>query len=346
MQGFGGTVVYATSLALISHAFRGGEHKERGTAFGIYGAVLGIGAALGPVLGGFLTSGIGWRWIFFINIPVGVATIAVTLMRVARYRDPEDARLDWRGLVTFTGALGLLIYGLISSPDGWGLPKVYGSLRRRRGLFAAFLVSGTTKHRPMLDLALFRKPTFTGGLLAAFGLNASIYSVFTYLVLYLEQELGYSAAQTGVRFLALTAPMFVSSTVARRLTHAVPARLMIGTGFVLVGAGILADARRLGRQRLDAPASRHDRRWRGNRHGDGAAGVHRRRRGPRRASRDGLGHQHHVPAGGSCDRDRGRSARSSPRGSGSVEPGTRRLSTTSSSSAQAWRWCPPSSATR
>jgi EmrB/QacA subfamily drug resistance transporter len=238
VQGFGGTVVYATSLALISHAFRGAEPKERGTAFGIYGAVLGIGAALGPVLGGFLTSGIGWRWIFFINIPVGVATIAVTLMRVDESRDPQDARLDWRGLVTFTGALGLLIYGLISSPDGWGLPKVYGSLAGAGVLLAAFLVAEITGRRPMLDLTLFRKPTFTGGLLAAFGLNASIYSVFTYLVLYLQQELGYSAAQTGLRFLALTAPMFVSSTMAGRLTHVVSARLMIGTGFVLVGAGI------------------------------------------------------------------------------------------------------------
>lgn len=238
VQGLGGTVVYATSLALISHAFRGESPKARGTAFGVYGAVLGIGAALGPVVGGFLVSGIGWRWIFFINIPIGIATIAVTLTKVEESRDPEDARLDWRGLVTFTGALGLLIYGLISSSGGWGVPKVYGTLAGAGVLLAAFLVAEIAEHRPMLDLTLFRKPTFTGGLLAAFGLNASIYSVFTYLVLYLQQELGYSAAATGVRFLALTAPMFVSSTVAGRLTHVVPVRLMIGTGFVLVSGGI------------------------------------------------------------------------------------------------------------
>jgi EmrB/QacA subfamily drug resistance transporter len=237
VQGLGGTVVYATSLALIGHAFRGEDPKSRGTAFGVYGAVLGIGAALGPVVGGFLVSGIGWRWIFFINIPVGIAAIVVTLTKVEESRDPADARLDWRGLVTFTGALGLLIYGLISSSGGWGVPKVYGSLAGAGVLLAAFLAAEIAEHRPMLDLTLFRKPTFTGGLLAAFGLNASIYSLFTYLVLYLQQELGYSAAATGVRFLGLTAPMFVSSTLAGRLTHRVPTRLMIGTGFVLVSAG-------------------------------------------------------------------------------------------------------------
>ncbi len=344
VQGFGGTVVYATSLALISHAFRGAEPKERGTAFGVYGAVLGIGAALGPVLGGFLTSGIGWRWIFFINIPIGVATIAVTLTRVDESRDPEDARLDWPGLVTFTGALGLLIYGLISSPDGWGLPKVYGSLAGAGVLLAAFLVAEITQRRPMLDLALFRKPTFTGGLLAAFGLNASIYSVFTYLVLYLQQELGYSAAQTGLRFLALTAPMFVSSTVAG-LTHVVPARLMIGTGFVLVGAGIwlmygvsaasgwthllpgmIVAGAGIGMVTVPLAST--------------AVGVVPVARAGMAAGINITFRQVGLAAGiavlGSVF-----TARLGP-----AEPDTRRLSTTSSPSAHAWRWCPPSSATR
>jgi MFS family permease len=124
-QGLGGAVVFATSLALLGDAFRG---RDRGMAFGIYGAVLGIAAGAGPVLGGVLTSGISWRWIFFVNIPVGVATLAVTLAKVGESRDPEAARLDLAGLVTFTGGLALLVYGLISSAGGWGLPRVYASL--------------------------------------------------------------------------------------------------------------------------------------------------------------------------------------------------------------------------
>ena len=134
---------------------------ERGLAFGIYGGILGLAAAVGPVLGGLLTSGISWRWIFFVNLPVGVATIVVTLGKVEESRDPRAARLDWPGLVTFTGALGLLVYGLIRSAGGWSLPGVYGSLAGAGVLLAAFIVVEASRARPMLDLALFRKPTFT-----------------------------------------------------------------------------------------------------------------------------------------------------------------------------------------
>ncbi|MER5421230.1 MFS transporter [Streptosporangium roseum] len=106
-------------------------------------------------------------------------------------------------------------------------------------LLVLFLVLEFKQKRPMLDMRLFRKPTFTGGLIAAFGLNASVYALFPYLVLYLQQQLGQSAAQAGMRFLALTAAMFVASTIAGRLTSTVPVRLMIGGGFVLIGVGIL-----------------------------------------------------------------------------------------------------------
>jgi EmrB/QacA subfamily drug resistance transporter len=236
VQGIGGAIVWATSLALLGDAFRG---KDRGMAFGIYGAVLGIGAAAGPLLGGVITSGISWRWIFFVNIPVGVATILVTLLLLRESTNPAAARPDWGGFVTFTAFLALLIYGLINSSHGWGRPNVYLSLVGAVVFFAVFLVVETRHRLPMLDLKLFRKPTFNGGLIAAFGLNASIYSLFTFVVLYLQQQLHYSAVQAGLRSLALTAAMSVASTVAGRLTTVIPARLMVGGGFVLVGTGIM-----------------------------------------------------------------------------------------------------------
>jgi EmrB/QacA subfamily drug resistance transporter len=235
-QGIGGSVVFATSLALLGDAFRG---RDRGMAFGIYGGILGLGVAVGPVLGGALTSGISWRWIFFVNLPVGVATVVVTLTKLRESRIAAAVSPDWLGFVTFSGALVLLVYGLISGADGWGKPTAYVSLAAAAVLLAAFLAVELTQKHPMLDMTLFRKPTFNGGLLAAFGLNASIYSLFTYLVLYLQQQLGYSAAQTGVRFLALTTAMFAASTIAGRLTSAVPVRLMISGGFVLIGGGVL-----------------------------------------------------------------------------------------------------------
>jgi EmrB/QacA subfamily drug resistance transporter len=227
-QGIGGAIVWATSLALLGDAFRG---KDRGLAFGIYGAVLGIGAAAGPLLGGVITSGISWRWIFFVNIPIGIATIVVTLVKLSESKNPAASRPDWPGFVTFTGFLGLLIYGLIS--DG------YLSLVASAVFLVGFLVIEARRRHPMLDLALFRKPTFNGGLIAAFGLNGTIYALFTFIVLYLQQQLGYSAVQAGLRSLALTAAMSVAATIAGRLTTIIPVRTMITGGFVLVGTGIL-----------------------------------------------------------------------------------------------------------
>jgi EmrB/QacA subfamily drug resistance transporter len=235
-QGLGGAIVFATSLALLGNAFRG---RDRGQAFGIYGAILGLAAGIGPVVGGAITSGIGWRWIFFVNVPVGAAAVAVTMTKVGESRNPAATRPDWPGFVVFSTALCLLVYGLISSGAGWTQPRVYVSLAIAVALLTGFLALEARLGQPMLDLALFRKPTFNAGLIAAFALNGSIYSLYTYLAIYLQQELGFSAAQTGLRFLSYTGAMFIASTVAGRLTSAVPVRAMITSGFVLVGTGIL-----------------------------------------------------------------------------------------------------------
>ncbi|WP_335972553.1 MFS transporter [Streptomyces sp. CA2R106] len=235
-QGIGGAVVWATSLALLSQAFQG---RERGLAFGIYGGILGIAVAVGPVLGGALTSGLSWHWIFWVNVPIGVAVVAITLLKLEESRNPSAARPDWAGFVAFSGGLSLLLYGLINASDGWSQAKVWGTLAGAAVLLAAFGVQERRTAHPMLDLTLFRKPTFNGGLVAAFGLNASIYALITYLVLYLQQDLHYTPAQAGLRLLALTGAMFVASTTAGRLSSAVPVRLMISAGFVLIAVGIV-----------------------------------------------------------------------------------------------------------
>jgi EmrB/QacA subfamily drug resistance transporter len=237
VQGVGGAIMFATSLALLSTAYQG---RDRGTAFGVFGAVTGIAVAIGPVLGGAITSGLSWRWIFFVNLPIGILALAVTLRHIAESRDPRARRLDWAGFVTFSSGLGLLVFALIrSNESGWGSTEVAGSMTAAVMLLLAFVVVEAVQREPMFDLSLLRVPTFVGGLTAAFGISASLFSLLTYLVLYLQNLLGYSAIEAGVRFLPLTLAIFFTAAIAGRLSATVPTRLLIGPGFLLIGLGLL-----------------------------------------------------------------------------------------------------------
>jgi EmrB/QacA subfamily drug resistance transporter len=236
-QGIGGAIMFATSLALLADAF---PARERGVAFGVFGAVTGVAVAVGPVLGGALTSGLSWRWIFFVNLPIGILALMVTLRAVAESKPPMARRPDWPGFVTFTLGLTALVYGLIRShPDGWGSTTVTGSLTAAAVLIAVFLVVEARSSAPMLDLQLLRVPTFNGGLIAAWAISASLFSLLTYVVLYLQNVLGSSAIHTGVRLLPLTGAIFFFAGLAGRLTGRVPTRWLIGPGFALIGIGLL-----------------------------------------------------------------------------------------------------------
>jgi EmrB/QacA subfamily drug resistance transporter len=237
LQGVGGAIMFATSLALLAQAFRG---RERGVAFGAFGAVTGVAVAVGPVLGGAITSGLSWRWIFFVNIPIGVAALVVTMWKIDESRDPNAHRPDWLGFVTFSAGLAGLVFGMIrSNADGWSSTTVVGSLVAAAAFLTAFVVVELVQRQPMFDLKLLRVPTFDGGLAAAWGISASLFALLTYLVLYLQDTLGLSALQTGLRFLPLTGAIFLTAGVAGRLTTRVPIRWLIGPGFVLIGAGLL-----------------------------------------------------------------------------------------------------------
>jgi EmrB/QacA subfamily drug resistance transporter len=236
-QGVGGAIMFATSLALLADAF---APQERGVAFGVFGAVTGVAVAIGPVLGGALTSGLSWRWIFFVNLPIGVIALAVTLREVRESKAPVASRPDWLGFVTFTLGLTALVYGLIRShPDGWGSTTVAGSLTAAVVLIGLFLVVEVRSRAPMLDLHLLRVPTFNGGLIAAWSISASLFSLLTYLVLYLQNVLGSSAIDTGLRLLPMTGGIFLTAGLAGRLTGHVATRLLIAPGFALIGAGLL-----------------------------------------------------------------------------------------------------------
>jgi EmrB/QacA subfamily drug resistance transporter len=237
LQGVGGAIMFAVSLALLADAFRG---KDRGIAFGAWGAVTGLAVAIGPLLGGVLTSGLSWRWIFFVNVPIGIVALAIAVARVAESRAPDASRPDWAGFALFTVALSSLVYGLIESnqrsfTDG----LVLGCFAAAAVLLVAFVIVERRSTHPMFDLNLFMLPTFSGGSVAAFGLSASIFAMILYLVLYLQDILGYSALATGVRVMFLSGGTLVTATVAGRLSSRVPARLLIGPGLIMVGVGLL-----------------------------------------------------------------------------------------------------------
>src|SRR4249920_1296601 len=164
LQGTGAAIMFAVSLALLADAFRG---KDRGVAFGVWGAITGLAVAVGPVVGGVLTSGLSWRWIFFVNLPIGLAAILLTFMRVHESRDPRPRRPDWLGFVTFTAALSFLVFALIKSTDrGFTDGLVLGCFAAAAVLLVAFLAVEFAGRYPMFDLSLFRKPTFAGGSIA------------------------------------------------------------------------------------------------------------------------------------------------------------------------------------
>ena len=236
-QGIGGAAMFATALALIASAFRG---KDRGTAFGAFGATTGVAVAIGPVLGGVLTSGISWRWIFFVNIPICLIAIGIAVARVRESHDPRAGRPDWVGFVVFSLALGALVYGLIrAGQESWSDGRVLVCLVAAAVLLAGFVVSQLARRDPMFDLGLLRKPTFTGGLVAAFAVSASVFSLLTYLVIYVQNILGYSAIGSGVRFLFLSGASFVAASIAGRLTAKVPTKWLIAPGFTILGVGLL-----------------------------------------------------------------------------------------------------------
>jgi EmrB/QacA subfamily drug resistance transporter len=238
VQGVGGAMMFATSLALIAGAFHG---KERGVAFGVFGGVIGAAVAVGPVVGGVITSGIGWEWIFFVNVPIGVGAVILTLTQVAESRDPEARGVDWLGFLTSSASLFLLVFALIQGNEkGWGSTQILSYLIGSAVLIVLFVIVERRQARPMLDLSLFRRRAFAGASIVAFAISASMFSMFLYLTLYIQDVLGYSPLQAGLRFLPITLLSFLVAPISGRLSVRVPVRLLLGTGMLLVGGGLLA----------------------------------------------------------------------------------------------------------
>ena len=237
VQGVGGAIMFATSLALIANAFVG---RDRGTAFGIYGAVIGGAVAVGPLIGGAITSAWGWRWIFFVNVPIGVLAVMITFAKIAESKDQRTRHIDWVGFVTFSASLFCLVFALVRGNDlGWSSATIVSLFVASALLMVAFFVNEHRAADPMLDLGLFKIPAFVGISVVAFTLAASIFAMFLYLTLYIQDDLGFGPLPAGIRFLPITLLSFVVAPFAGRLTVRVQSRYLLGIGMLLVTGGLL-----------------------------------------------------------------------------------------------------------
>jgi hypothetical protein len=178
--------------------------------------------------------------VFFVNVPVGAAAIALTMARIRESRDPNATRIDWLGLISFSSALFMLVLALLRGNDeGWGSPLIVGLLAGAGLMLAAFAAIEQRVPEPMLPLHLFRRGAFTGVQLAAAAVSASLFALFLYLTLYLQNYLGYSPLQAGLRYLPITLVPFLVAPLAVALMGRLPARAIMAIGLGGVGTGLL-----------------------------------------------------------------------------------------------------------
>jgi len=237
VQGIGGAAMLTSTTSLISAAYQG---RDRGTAFGIWGAVSGAAAAVGPVLGGLLTDEINWRAIFFVNLPIAAAALWMTARRLTSDPGRVGGRLDYPGAVCFTVFAASLTYGLIESAgDGWGSGTVLGSLGLALLALIVFVVVESRTGNPLLDLSLMRNRSFAGLSLAALLLNAAAFAHLTYTSIWLQSVLNLSPIQAGLVVCPVALASFVMASQSGRLFAKLSPQWPIGVGLLLIGTGAL-----------------------------------------------------------------------------------------------------------
>jgi EmrB/QacA subfamily drug resistance transporter len=238
VQGIGGAMIFASSLAILTDAFPARE--ERAKAFAAYGATIGASFAIGPLVGGALTSAGSWRAVFYVNLPLGLAALAATFAWLRESHDLSPRKLDWAGQATLTGGLFLLVLPLLrANEDGWGSWRIVGELAGSAVLLCLFVLAQSRSPEPMLPLRLFRRRDFTAAQLAAFAISASFFALFFYTTLYLQEVLHLSPIETGLVYLPGTILMFVASGASAPLTRHVAPGFLVVVGLGLASVGLV-----------------------------------------------------------------------------------------------------------
>ncbi|HEY2716628.1 MAG TPA: MFS transporter [Solirubrobacterales bacterium] len=239
-QGAGAAAMFATTISLINASYSG---RDRGIAFGVWGGVNGAAAAAGPIVGGILTEAISWRWIFFINLPVSVAAVALAFAVLPRAPGRSGGRIDLPGIAAFTVSAGALTYALTRAPAvGWTAASTLGLLGLALFAALAFVVVQLRGANPIIELGLLRRPAFSGTMIGALLLAVAAFGAMPFLSLWLQSVRGMSPIEAGLALAPLSLAAFVTALALGRVLHRVRPQLPIAIGLALVGSGALLQA--------------------------------------------------------------------------------------------------------
>jgi EmrB/QacA subfamily drug resistance transporter len=235
LQAVGGSFLLTSSLAVVAHGF---EPQHRARVFATYATVMGIAPSLGAILGGLITSYAGWRWGFFINLPIGLGLMAAGWKSVAESRDPKAGRLDSIGILLFGAALFSIVWPLIEANRvGWGSIQTVVKLGIGMVLLVAFIFVERRHPRPMIDLALFNDRSFVGATASMLGYAVAGHLMMTILPVYLQDAFGQSAAQAGLSMIPFAVPLFAGPAIGAKLAARLSSRAILTLGLVIVATG-------------------------------------------------------------------------------------------------------------
>jgi EmrB/QacA subfamily drug resistance transporter len=238
LQGLGAAIISPAALSILSVTFR--EGRERNIALGVWGAVGGFGAAAGVLLGGVLTEALSWSWIFFVNVPVGVAAFILAPLLLSESRDVSAKSFDVLGAVFVTAGLSTLVYAITQAGEhGWLAGRTIGFFAASLVLLVAFVGWEERHPEPLMRFGIFRTRTVTGANVAGFILGTAMFSMFLMLTLYMQQVLGYSAMETGVAYIAVAGTAILWSAVAAQLVTRIGVKPVLATGMVALTAGLV-----------------------------------------------------------------------------------------------------------
>jgi EmrB/QacA subfamily drug resistance transporter len=237
-QGLGAAIISPAALSIVTTIFRDGA--ERNKALGVWGAVAGAGGAAGVLLGGILTDGLGWEWVLWVNVPVSLIAFALAPRLIAESRASGESRVfDVAGAVTITASLSILVYAVIDASEaGWGSTKTLGLIALALVLLAAFVAIELRTPKPLVPFSIFRIRTLTGANVVGVLVGASLFSMFFFISLYMQQVLGYSAIHAGLSYLPLALTIMASAGIASGLVTKVGYKPVLAVGLLFIVAGL------------------------------------------------------------------------------------------------------------